>query len=80
MPSHVVKPNTVAHGTADYGSVMRFVEELYSIPPLGNLDAHSPELSGFFDFSTTRPFVKVTAAPSTPWPVACAFLRVLKHD
>jgi phospholipase C len=78
--SPYVKPNTVAHGTADYGSVMRFVEELYSIPPLGNLDTHSPELSGFFDFSTARPFVKITAAPSTPWAAACKNSSVLLRD
>jgi phospholipase C len=69
--SPFVVPGNVTHGTGDYGSILRFVEQLYGIRPLGDIDAESPDFRGAFDFSTTRPFVTVTAAPSITWSDAC---------
>ncbi|HTW86062.1 MAG TPA: alkaline phosphatase family protein [Candidatus Sulfotelmatobacter sp.] len=70
--SPYVKAGTVAHGVADYGSIMRFVEQLDEVQPLGDMDAYSPDLRGYFDFSMTpRPFATVTAIPTTTWSDAC---------
>jgi phospholipase C len=69
--SPYVATGNVAHGTADYGSIMRFVEQLFDVRSLDALDAHSPDLRGFFDFSTARPFVAVTAQPTVHWGPVC---------
>ncbi|MBV8748440.1 MAG: hypothetical protein JO103_01870, partial [Candidatus Eremiobacteraeota bacterium] len=70
--SPYVKPGTVATGVADYGSILRFTEQLFGIQSLHGIDDSSPDLTGFFDFSTTRPFVQVTASPTTTWQQACS--------
>ena len=48
------------------------VEQLFGIQSLHGIDDSSPDLTGFFDFSTTRPFVQVTASPTTTWQQACS--------
>jgi phospholipase C len=56
----------VVHTQADYASVLKFVEELFDLPPLTETDQNASDLVGFFDFSQARPFVPVwVAAPYT---------------
>jgi phospholipase C len=69
--SPYVKPGNVAHGISDYGSILRFVEQLFDVGSLGGIDAHSPDLRGFFDFSTSHPFAPVTARPTVSWTTLC---------
>lgn len=69
--SPYVRPGTVAHARADYGSVLRFVEQLEGVGSLGAIDAHSPDLVGYFDFATMRPFTRISTAPVTTWRAAC---------
>ncbi|HEY4439695.1 MAG TPA: alkaline phosphatase family protein, partial [Candidatus Elarobacter sp.] len=59
--SPYVANGAVTHGVADYGSVMRFVEDLFSLGRLNAMDAHAPDLTGLFDFSQLRPFVPLAA-------------------
>ncbi|MBV8643085.1 MAG: hypothetical protein JO225_04125, partial [Candidatus Eremiobacteraeota bacterium] len=69
--SPYVARGSVAHGVADYGSVMRFVEDLFGTGRLGTLDAHAPDLTGYFDFSQLRTFEPVAAKPPITWEAAC---------
>ena len=69
--SPYVRPGTVAHGRADYGSVLRFVEQVEGVRSLGAIDEHSPDLVGYFDFATMRPFARISTPPVTTWGAAC---------
>ena len=44
-------PGGVMHHLADYASVLRFAEDLYSIPALNDLDTGAYTLDEYFDFS-----------------------------
>lgn len=63
IPFLVISPygrnGTVVHTEADYGSVLKFVEDLFGLGTLTNVDKDAPDLVGFFDFSRKRPFVPV---------------------
>ncbi|HEY6234289.1 MAG TPA: alkaline phosphatase family protein [Candidatus Elarobacter sp.] len=75
------RPGSVIHTPATYGSVLRFVEDLYGVPSLNTVDANSPDLTGYFDFaSTPRPFNPITATSPESWQAACQFTTVLDHD
>jgi phospholipase C len=77
---YVVKGN-VAHGVANYGSILRFVEELYSVPSMHRVDAFSPDLVGFFDFNQTpRPFATITAVPTWSPQTGCTGNNTLARD
>lgn len=41
----------VSHATANYGSVIKFVDDLDRVTPLNALDSAATDLSDFFDFS-----------------------------
>ena len=62
-PFLVISPygvnGTVVHTPADYGSVLKFVEDLFELQPLTEVDAQASDLTGFFDFSKQRPFAQV---------------------
>ncbi|MBV8298362.1 MAG: hypothetical protein JO083_02210 [Candidatus Eremiobacteraeota bacterium] len=77
---YVVQGN-VAHGVADYGSILRFVEQLYNVPSMGRVDAHSPDLVGFFNFNQTpRPFVPITTEPTWAPAAGCQGNNKLARD
>lgn len=53
-------PGSVRHGYATYASVLRFVEDLYWIPPLNFLDLTASGLNDYFDFhKPPRDFTKI---------------------
>jgi phospholipase C len=74
--SPYVKPGSVATGVADYGSILRFAEDLFSAAPInaaaGTVDTRSPDLTGYFDFvdPPQTQFRPITAT-SKPWTGAC---------
>jgi phospholipase C len=49
----------VVHDVADYGSILKFVEDLYELPPLTNVDRDAADLNSFFDFTQKKPFAPV---------------------
>ncbi len=55
VPLIVISPyaqrGTVFHGTSDFTSVLRFMEELYGLPSLTERDASANDLIGAFDFT-----------------------------
>ena len=57
-------PGGVVHTTADYGSVLKFAEELYGVQPVNEIDGNAAELTDFFDFTRASP------APFTPIPTS----------
>jgi phospholipase C len=61
VPLIVVSPYAkhgyVSHVTHEFGSILRFTEETFGIPPLGTRDVLSDDLGDMFDFSQTpQPF------------------------
>ena len=66
VPLIVVSPFSkkayVSHVTHDFGSILRFIEETFSLPSLGNVDARADDLADCFDFTqSVSPFVAVTS-------------------
>ncbi|HYM62649.1 MAG TPA: alkaline phosphatase family protein [Thermoanaerobaculia bacterium] len=61
MPLLVISPwgnnQVVAHTYADFGSILKFVEDLYDLhPPLSDtVDGDAPDLSVFFNFNKPMP-------------------------
>jgi phospholipase C len=59
VPLIVVSPYAkrgyVSHLTHDFGSILRFVEEIFSLPSLGYADARADDLSDCFDFTQVPP-------------------------
>jgi phospholipase C len=51
--SPYAKTNYISHHTHDFGSLLKFVEELYGLPSLGYADAMADDLSDCFDFQRT---------------------------
>ncbi len=49
----------VVHSQADYASILKFIEDLFSLGHLNEIDANATDLAPFFDFSTKHPFVPV---------------------
>jgi phospholipase C len=49
----------VIHGVADYGSILKFLEDLYDLPSLTKVDANATDMKPFFDFTQKKPFVPV---------------------
>jgi len=57
VPMMVVSPYAkagfVSHQTHDFGSILKFIEELYGLPTLGYADASADDLSDCFNFQQT---------------------------
>ena len=51
--SPYAKPGYVSHVTHDFGSILRFIEEVYGLPSLGYADANADDLSDAFNFNQT---------------------------
>jgi phospholipase C len=62
--SPYAKPGYVSHQTHDFGSILRFIEEVYGLPSLGYADANADDLTDTFDFQQT---------PLTFQPVAAKY-------
>lgn len=50
---------TVVHDVADYGSILKFIEDLYDLPHLNDVDGNATDMNSFFDFSQKKPFIPV---------------------
>ncbi len=50
---------SVIHQLADYGSILKFIEDLYGLPPLTTVDSNASDLAPFFDFTKKKDFVPV---------------------
>jgi phospholipase C len=63
VPLIVISPyarqGAVFHGTSDFTSVLRFMEQLYGLPSLTERDAQANDLIGAFDFTqhATKPMI-----------------------
>ncbi len=51
--SPYAKHGYVSHVQHEFGSVLKFIEETYSLPSLGQADVRADDLSDFFDLSQT---------------------------
>jgi phospholipase C len=59
--SPFAKPGYVSHVTHDFGSILRFIEEVYHLPSLRYADALADDLSDCFDFHQYNVFQKIPA-------------------
>jgi len=64
VASPYAKRGYVSHVTHDFGSILKFIEEVFKLPSLGYADARSDDLSDCFD---------LTQVPSTFKPIAAKF-------
>jgi phospholipase C len=66
VPLIVVSPYAkrgyVSHVTHDFGSVLKFIEEVFKLPSLGYADARADDLSDCFDLTQVPPTFKPIAA------------------
>jgi phospholipase C len=63
--SPYAKAGYISHNTHDFGSFLKFVEELYRLPSLGYADAAADDLSDCFDFQQKPiPFQTILTALS----------------
>jgi phospholipase C len=69
VPLLVVSPYAkrgyVSHVMHDFGSILRFIEEKFSLPSLGYADSRADNLSDCFDYSQQPTQFHVIAAPLT---------------
>ena len=70
VPLIVVSPYArrgyVSHVTHDFGSILKFIEENFHLPSLGNADARADDLSDCFDFTQTPQPLKPVPARLGP--------------
>jgi phospholipase C len=60
--SPFAKQGYVSHVTHDFGSILKFIEEVFHLPSLGYADASADDLSDCFDFHRHNVFHKIPAA------------------
>lgn len=51
----------VSHVTHDFGSILKFIEEVYHLPSLGFADSSADDFSDCFDFRRHNDFQKISA-------------------
>jgi len=61
--SPYAKAGYVSHVTHDFGSILKFIEQIFSLPSLGYADAAADDLSDCFNFSQTPLQFHAVAAP-----------------
>ena len=59
--SPFAKQGYVSHVTHDFGSILKFIEEVYHLPSLGYADALADNLSDCFDFHRHNRFHQIRA-------------------
>ncbi len=68
--SPYANPGYISHVTHDFGSILKFVETTFNLPPLGYADTPADDLSDFFNFTQTpRTFAR------SPCTVQCRALH-----
>ncbi len=58
-----MKPGYVSHVTHDFGSILKFIEETYSLPSLGYADSRADDFSDCFDYHRPPNQFHPVAAP-----------------
>ena len=61
--SPFAKPAYVSHVTHDFGSILKFIEEIFQVPVLGYADAPADDLSDCFDMTRIPGPFQFIAAP-----------------
>ena len=61
--SPYVRQGYISQVTHDFGSIHRFIEEIFGLPSLGYADARADNLSDCFDFSQQPLQFKTVRAP-----------------
>jgi phospholipase C len=61
--SPYAKPGYISHVNHDFGSVLKFIEEIYGLPSLGYADAYADDLSDSFDFNQAPRQFQTIPAP-----------------
>jgi len=61
--SPFAKPAYVSHVTHDFGSILKFIEEVFQVPSLGYADTPADDLSDCFDMTRTPMVFQFVAAP-----------------
>jgi phospholipase C len=69
------KHGYVSKKTHEFGSILKFTEELFGLPSLGTRDAAADDLADCFDFSQTPPAFKPITLTTAPEE-----LRKLRYD
>ena len=71
VPLLVISPYArrgfIDHRTEEFSSVLRFIEQDYSLPPMTKRDANTPDMLADFDFS--QPARPPDPLPVTPCPL-----------
>jgi len=61
--SPYAKPCYVSHVNHDFGSILKFIEEVYNLPSLGYADANADDLSDCFNFTQGSAAFRSIKAP-----------------
>lgn len=61
--SPYAKPAYVSHVQHDFGSILRFIEEVFGLPSLGYADAYADDLADCFQFNAKPIMFHAIAAP-----------------
>jgi phospholipase C len=61
--SPFAKPAYVSHVTHDFGSILKFIEEVFQVPALGYADTPADDLSDCFNLEQTPISFQLVAAP-----------------
>ena len=64
--SPYAQPHKVVHTQFQFGSILHFVEDVFSLDSLGGRDATATSLTGAFDFTQTPIKFKPFPVPETP--------------
>jgi phospholipase C len=64
--SPFAKPAYISHVTHDFGSILKFIEQIYGLPSLGYADALADNLSDCFDFNQQPLRFRTISAPLRP--------------
>lgn len=79
-----ISQGAVVHTAADYGSIMKFVDDLYGIAPLNGIDGQANDLTGFFNLganATPAPFSTIASAVPPFDPARfCSAATTLSRD
>lgn len=67
-----VKPHYVSHTPMELTSILKFVETRFGLTALTQRDAHAPNMTEFFDFTTAH-FAVPPSLPTQPTSGKCSF-------
>jgi phospholipase C len=59
--SPYAKAGYISHAKHDFGSILKFTEEVFGLPSLGYADSQADDLSDCFDFNRRHAFRKISA-------------------